>query len=93
MYPSLFARDVFSEMERLHREVRRTFDATSPSIRGFTKGYPALNVGATPSSIEIYAFAPGIDPDKIELHLDRRVLTIAGTRLIASRLSLTRRFV
>lgn len=80
MYPSLFSRDLFAEVDRLQREMRRTFDSVSPSIRGVAQGYPALNVGSTPSSVEIYAFAPGMDPEKIELALDRRVLTIAGER-------------
>ena len=59
MYPSLFSRDLFAEVDRLQREMRRTYDSVSPSIRGFAQGYPALNVGSTPSSVEIYAFAPG----------------------------------
>jgi len=80
MIASLFSRDLFSEMDRLHREMRRNYDAASPSIRGFAQGYPALNVGTTPSSVDIYAFAPGIDPQTIQLDLDRRVLSIAGER-------------
>ncbi len=80
MIPRSFSRDLFSEMDRLHRELRRNFDSASPSIRGFAQGYPALNVGSTPSSVEIYAFAPGLDPQKIQLDLDRRVLSIAGER-------------
>ncbi len=80
MYSSLFSRDLFSEMARLQRDVSRALDATAPGIRGFAQGYPALNVGSTPTSVEIYAFAPGLDPSKIELDLDRRVLTLAGER-------------
>ncbi len=80
MYPSLFSRDLFAEVDRLQREMRRTFNSGSPSIRGVAQGYPALNVGSTPSSVEIYAFAPGMEPAKIELALDRRVLTITGER-------------
>lgn len=80
MYPSLFARDLFSEMARLQRDVSRALDAATPSIRGFAQGFPALNVGSTPNSVEIYAFAPGLDPSKIEVDLDRRVLTLAGER-------------
>jgi HSP20 family protein len=81
MYRALFARDVFAELDRLQREMQETFDL-SPSIRGFGRGgFPALNVGGTPQSVEIYAFAPGLDPAKMEVNLDRGVLTIAGERL------------
>ena len=43
--------------------------------------FPAVNVGGTPQSVEILAFAPGIDPKSVEVKLDRGVLTIAGERL------------
>jgi len=80
MYRSLFARDVFAELDRLQREMQESFDL-SPSIRGMGRGgFPALNVGGTPESVEIYAFAPGLDPATIELNLDRGLLTIAGER-------------
>ena len=77
---SLFPRDLFAEMDRLTREMQQAFDL-SPSIRGVARGgYPALNIGSTSSAVEIYAFAPGIDPAKVEVNLDRGVLTIAGER-------------
>lgn len=80
MYRSLFARDVFAELDRLQRDVQEAFDL-SPSIRGIGRGgFPALNVGGTPQSVEIYAFAPGLDPAKTEVNLDRGLLTIAGER-------------
>jgi len=80
MYRTLFARDVFAELDRLQREVQEAFDL-SPSIRGIGRGgFPALNVGGTPESVEIYAFAPGLDPATIELNLDGGLLTIAGER-------------
>ena len=80
MYRSLFSRDVFAELERLQREVQQAFDL-SPSIRGFGRGgFPALNVGGTPQSVEIYAFAPGMDPATLDVNLDRGVLTISGER-------------
>ena len=80
MYRSLFPRDLFAEVDRLQRELQQSFDAVSPSIRGFAGGYPALNVGSTPKSVEVYAFAPGIDPARIEINLERGVLTIEGER-------------
>lgn len=80
MYRSLFARDVFAELDRLQHEMQEAFDL-SPSIRGIGRGgFPALNVGGTPQSVEIYAFAPGLDPATMEVSLDRGLLTIAGER-------------
>jgi len=37
-------------------------------------------MGSTPEAVEIYAFAPGIDPGKLEVSVDRNLLTIAGER-------------
>lgn len=80
MYRSLFPRDMFAEMDRLQREMQQAFDL-SPTIRGFGRGgFPALNVGGTPQTVEVYAFAPGLDPADLEVTLDRGVLTLAGTR-------------
>jgi HSP20 family protein len=80
MYPSLFPRNVFAELDRLQREMRDAFDL-SPSIRGLGRGgFPAVNVGGTPQSVEVLAFAPGLDPATVEVKLDRGVLTIAGER-------------
>jgi HSP20 family protein len=30
--------------------------------------------------VELYAFAPGLDPDSIEVNLERGVLTVSGER-------------
>lgn len=77
---SLFPRDLFGELDRLQRQVQQVFEF-SPSIRGFARGgFPALNVGSTAESAEIYAFAPGLDPSRIEVTLERGVLSISGER-------------
>ena len=81
-YRTLYPRDLFAELNRLQREMQQGGDL-SPSIRGSGRGgYPALNVGGTPQSVEIYAFVPGIDPAAIEVQLEKGVLTIAGERRI-----------
>lgn len=80
MYRSLFPRDLFAELDRLQRDMSGMFDY-SPAIRGLGRGgYPALNVGSTPTGVEVFAFAPGVDPASIDVQLDRGVLTIAGER-------------
>lgn len=80
MFRSLFPHEVFAEMDRLQREVQQALDL-SPNIRGFGRGgFPALNVGGTPQTVEVYAFAPGIDPNSLEVDLERGMLTIAGER-------------
>lgn len=80
MYRSLFPRDFLAEFERLQRDVSSVLEP-SPSIRGLGRGgYPALNVGSTGTSIELYAFAPGLEPESIEINLDRGVLTLSGER-------------
>lgn len=80
MFRSMFPQDIFSEFERLQRELQQSVGAES-SIRGTgLSGFPALNVGGTPQSVELYAFAPGLDPASIDVSLERGVLTISGER-------------
>ena len=80
LFGSLFPRDILAELDRMQREVQTAFDL-SPNIRGFGRGgFPAINVGGTPESIEVYAFAPGLDPATLDVNLDRGVLSISGER-------------
>jgi HSP20 family protein len=79
-YRTQYPRDLFAELDRLQREMQEAFDF-SPSIRGWTRGsFPAINVGGTPQSVQIYAFAPGIDPASIDVQLEKGILTVAGER-------------
>lgn len=79
-YRTFFPRDLFAEIERLQRESQQSYGA-SPSIRGFARGgFPAMNVGHTPNSVELYALAPGIDPASIDVQVENHVLVIAGER-------------
>jgi len=85
MYASLlnFPGAFFGDFERLRRELDDVFDTGGlpASIRSVAPGaFPAINVGNTAQSLEVYAFAPGIDASKVEVTVDRGVLTIAGER-------------
>lgn len=80
MYRSLFPRDLFAELDRLQQDMQQAFDLF-PTIRGMGRSsFPALNVGGTPQTIEVYAFAPGIDPKTLDANLERGLLTLAGER-------------
>jgi HSP20 family protein len=85
MYESLlnYPNGLFGQFERLRRELDDMFGVPSvpSSIRAVAPGtWPAVNVGRTPASLEIYAFAPGLDPAKIDVTVDRGVLRISGER-------------
>lgn len=79
LYRSFFPRDLYADMDQLQREVQQALEL-SPNIRGLARGFPALNIGGTPKSVEIYAFAPGIDPASLDVQIEKGVLTVAGER-------------
>jgi len=80
IYRSLFPRDLMAELDRLLRDTQQNFHF-SPTIRGIARGgFPAMNVGGTPQSVELYAFAPGIDPKTLDVQIEKGVLTVAGER-------------
>jgi HSP20 family protein len=88
MYESLlnFPGGLFGEFERLRRDMDEVFGVSGlpSSIRSVAPGaVPAINVGRTPNSLEVYAFAPGLDPAKIDVTIDRGVLRISGERTSA----------
>ena len=85
MYASLLNHQsgLYGQFDRLRRELDDVFgvSALPSSIRSVASGtLPAINVGRTPASVEVYVFAPGLDASKIDVSLDRGVLRIAGER-------------
>lgn len=86
MYPSLlrYSSDLFPDFDELQRQVEQLFGPRGwpSSIRAVGRGaFPAINMGTTAETVEIYAFAPGIDPKKLEVSVDKGLLTIAGERM------------
>lgn len=82
MYESLlrFPGDILGELQR---EMEQVFGGMSRpvSIRALGHGaFPAITIGNRPDAIEVWALAPGIDPSKLEVCIDRGLLTIAGER-------------
>jgi HSP20 family protein len=77
-----FAGDLFPELTRLQQYLEQAGQpASTPSIRPFSRGgFPAVNVGSSPDSIEILALAPGVDPKALQITVDKGLLVIAGER-------------
>ncbi len=75
--------DLFERFAQMQRELDELFDRALPTaaIRGVPAGaFPAVNVGETKDDVRVYVFAPGIDPDKLEVTLQGGVLSIEGER-------------
>jgi len=76
---------IFSDFTHMRDQLDRLFDIGLPfaNIRSVPKGtFPAINLYEDKDTIEIYAYVPGIDQNRIELSLQDNVLTIKGERAI-----------
>lgn len=76
----LSSADLFADLNRMQTLMDQLFPGRSASIRSQAAGFPVLNVGTTPTSIEVQALAPGLDPSRLEITVDRGLLIIAGER-------------
>jgi len=78
-----YSDDLFTQFDRLHREREQLFNypGIPTGIRAVGSGaFPAINIGSTSDAIEVYAFIPGIEPAKLDVSVDRGLLTISGER-------------
>jgi HSP20 family protein len=83
--PSNMPSSVFDELWRLQQEVDELFGSwSSPlGIRSLPRGsFPAVNVGQTPERVDVYLFAPGIDPKSLDISIQQNLLTVSGKREI-----------
>ena len=84
-YSTGFDRDFLDQFERTRRETDATFGDWSGQlrIRPVTAGtYPAINVGASPKQVDVYVFAAGADPKRLDISLQQNLLTVSGERKI-----------
>lgn len=83
MYSTLFnfSDDLFSELEQFQRHLvgRNIVSNIRPVARGT---FPAINLGSTPSSVEVYAFVPGVDAKSLDIQIDKNLLTLQGERVL-----------
>lgn len=71
----------FDSVQRHFDDLFNNLTQSPASLRSVAAGaYPAIQVGTTPTSIEVHAHAPGIDAGKVDVQLERGVLMIRGER-------------
>ncbi|MFC6674248.1 Hsp20/alpha crystallin family protein [Marinobacterium aestuariivivens] len=81
-----FDADLFGQLERMRREMDQLFgDGNGASgIRSVAAGtFPAINVGGSPEQVDVYVFAPGIDPKQVDISLQQNLLTVSGERSVS----------
>ncbi|NIE82390.1 MULTISPECIES: Hsp20/alpha crystallin family protein [unclassified Burkholderia] len=77
----IFSTDLLGEFDRLQRQIAGVLTSFPASLRATRAGlFPPVNIGSTDDSIEIVAFAPGLEPAQIEVSIDKGLLTISGER-------------
>jgi len=79
----LFGTDIFSEFDRLQRQISNLFgNFPSSLLASRSCAFPPVNIVATNNSIEIVAvaFAPGINAEELDVSIDKGLLTISGQR-------------
>ena len=76
------AGSLFPEMSWLQQQLEEMLQPSGTAgIRSLARGaFPAINVGTTADATEVIAFIPGVDPSKIEITIERGLLTVAGER-------------
>jgi HSP20 family protein len=73
---------LFDELQRIQREMDAVFGTTPwvNGIRSSAGSFPAVNVGTTVEEIDVYVFAPGVDPSAFEISVQNNVLNVSGKR-------------
>lgn len=85
-FASSLPSSLFDELWRVQQEVDELFGnwASPGGIRSLPRGsFPAVNVGHTPERVDVYLFAPGIDPKSLDISIQQNLLTVSGRREIA----------
>ena len=86
MYPSMLmpSGDLFADFAQLQDRIDELLAGPrgTSSIRAISRAgaFPALNVGTWAEALEVYAFAPGIDPSSIDVTVEKGLLTLSGKR-------------
>ena len=76
------------DFRRLHQAIDELLgdDNAEGGIRSVPRGtFPAINVLQTPNDVQVYAFAPGVDPKSLDVSVHQGLLRISGRRALVRR--------
>lgn len=82
-YLTTLDNSLFDNFRDLQQQIDQMYGAAPSlaSIRAVARGsYPPINVGVTPGGVDVFVFAAGLDPEKLDISVQQNVLTIAGER-------------
>ena len=76
---------LFDEFRRLESEMDQLFGRGSlpVGIRAMRRNtFPPINVGATPERVDVYLFAAGLDPKRLDISIQQNLLAVSGERKV-----------
>ena len=76
---------LFDELRRIETEMDQLLgrQAWPAGIRAVRRGtFPPINVGSTPDRVDVYVFAPGLDPKKLDISIQQNLLAVSGSRTL-----------
>lgn len=77
--------NLFDQLDRLQRELDDSFGLwpQAAELRAPGRGsWPPINIGATTEQVDVYLFAPGLDPNELDISIQQNLLSIAGQRRV-----------
>jgi len=79
-----FEGSLFDDLLRIQRQMESVFGGPlTTGIRSMgVAAFPPINVGTTPDEVDVYLFAPGVDPTSLDISIQNNVLTVSGERRI-----------
>lgn len=74
----------FDEFRRLEQELDELLGRwrmPGAGIRSVARNtFPPVNVGVTADQVDVYLFAPGLDPKQLDVTVQNNLLTVSGER-------------
>jgi len=84
---SLFRSSPFEDLWRLQHELDEMLGASrAPGASGSVPrgAFPAVNVEPSADKVDVYLFAPGIEPQGLAVRIQQNLLTVSGERRAAA---------